>query len=606
MSDDTFEVEFRTTGQSDAVRAFEELKLKELAAKQQTGELSSELRKLQRSGTATAQEIEDVSRSLVRAQQSTQNLGRQAGQLQQSMIAQNTAVSASVNRWESFGGVVSQIGGVVGRLSPALAGVGQTIAVVGGSVTALTGSLGPVAMIMAGVTVAAQALDLVLSDTEGDLDGVAGAADGAAESMHDLAVSFREINTEQNLLSGMAGTSSVQSEIADVTDALHTLDSQRATAMATIQESADASGQSVGQIISVIRNAGGLADAQMRTAVESVDRLDTAMHRAQVRLAALQAALPLAAEVTATEGGAGTGRGDGTPPPSAPRTRTRSGGHSPEEKEVRTVAQLRKLAESEHIREIETRERAEEDAANHQVELWTAALDAAVAADAAATASAEALGNARVAASEKAASAELEASRTTAAAAIAENDKALDAQTAAVAQARENQNALAEATTGAVMDVAGSMNNFIGQTIDFLQQGGDLASEAYLNMLDNFLESTAIEYTIRALAEAGQAIASFASQDYSSGAQHLAAAAVYGSVAVLAGAGAAAINVPAPQQGAPQQVQSSTPLSNGGGQTNVTNLYAPQAVFTETERAEIINGAQRAMRRERGTGSARI
>ena len=50
-----FEIVFATEGQSDAVRAFEDLKIKELEAKNETGHLARELRKLQQSGTASAE-----------------------------------------------------------------------------------------------------------------------------------------------------------------------------------------------------------------------------------------------------------------------------------------------------------------------------------------------------------------------------------------------------------------------------------------------------------------------------------------------------------------------------------------------------------------------
>ena len=155
-----------------------------------------------------------------------------------------------------------------------------------------------------------------------------------------------------------------------------------------------------------------------------------------------------------------------------------------------------------------------------------------------------------------------------------------------------------------VLGVQGSMNQLVGQTISFLQEGGNLADEAFVVMLDSFLAATAVEYTIRALAEGGQALAAAARQDWVAAPVHATAAGVYAAVAALAGGAAAAIpNVPSQPA---EQVQAAAPLGGGGTVNQTVNLFAPQAVFTESERGEIIANGMRALRRERGAGSARV
>jgi hypothetical protein len=160
-------------------------------------------------------------------------------------------------------------------------------------------------------------------------------------------------------------------------------------------------------------------------------------------------------------------------------------------------------------------------------------------------------------------------------------------------------------------DIGGSMTQLAGTMIKHAISGADQSGEAYLAMLDAFLEATAIEYTLKGIGEIANAAIAFARQDYVAGPQHLIGAGLAFGVAAATGIGAAAI----PSQptggggsggGAPATAQQAGGGGGGPVTQNVTiQLFAPQAVFTEAERGTILASGMRAARRELGPASVR-
>lgn len=147
-----------------------------------------------------------------------------------------------------------------------------------------------------------------------------------------------------------------------------------------------------------------------------------------------------------------------------------------------------------------------------------------------------------------------------------------------------------------------------GQMVRQLIQASKLSGDAFMAQLDSFLEATAIEYTLKSLAEVANAVAAAARYDYAAAAQHGVAAALAGAVATATGVASIGIQTPSAATGGgggPAQVGAgATPAGGDGGNVTV-NLFAPQAVFTEAERGQIVAEGLRAARREGGPGAVR-
>lgn len=575
-------------GQSDAVKAFEDLKLQELEAKQQTSQLGSELRKLQRSGSASAEEIENVSRSMVRAQQSSRNFARRATQLQMAQAASAVATIDHRQALVQLGSTISEVGSVLSRINPELGRFGATIGSIGAQLPALTGTLGQTAQAMAIMTLAVdvgtQAWDAWRSSvdeaTRDANEGVASFTE-LARRMRDVRESVEAAREATDLDIAAVGVATRRAALADAelrvnrlredgsTAAFQAAEAQRIQAQASL-DTAVAGEREISAELS--------RQAALRSGAAAEER-----RLAEFREQNAQTLLEQQAELGEQEGrGGGSGGGRVAAEREAARAAATAARQIDALRERRAVEDnadgVRRKALAFEIRQTE---RA------LQIEDMNQRL---------------AIGRQLVNARADNVEAIREFERAAAAERQVEQEQELQA-------AKQRSEEIGAATTGIVGGVAGTFNNLLGQTIGFIQEGGDLASDAFLKMLDSFLEATAVQYTILALAEVGQAIASFAQgpAGAASGAAHLAAAAVYGAVAAATGAAGAVISVPTassgPVEAAPVQAQ--TPLANGGGTTNVTNLFAPQAVFTEAERGEIINGSRRAQRREQGSGRSR-
>lgn len=184
----------------------------------------------------------------------------------------------------------------------------------------------------------------------------------------------------------------------------------------------------------------------------------------------------------------------------------------------------------------------------------------------------------------------------------------------ALAIQRADQEAEAErmkelgAITGQMWDsIGGTVTDAAGEMFRFVVEGAEGGGDAFLAMLDSFLEATAIQYTIKALAEGAEAVAAAARYDYAAAAQHGIAAGMAVAVAAATGLASAAISVPSTAGAAAGPTPAGPPASAGaGGPTNITiQIYSPNAVYTKQEQGELIAGMVREAERMR-PGSARL
>lgn len=183
---------------------------------------------------------------------------------------------------------------------------------------------------------------------------------------------------------------------------------------------------------------------------------------------------------------------------------------------------------------------------------------------------------------------------------------------AMLAQQQADQEAQAERlkelgriTDDAWSEIGGSVTDAAGQMFRFVIEGAEGGSDAFLAMLQSFLQATSVQYTIKALAEAAEAVAAAARYDAAAAAQHGIAAGMAAAVAAATGLGSAAISIPSTSAGA-GPVPAGQGMGGGSGPTNITvQLYSPNAVLTEAERGEMVARSLREAERMR-PGSAMI
>lgn len=600
MADESFEVEFRTSGQSDMVAAFESLKLKELEAKNEASRLGTELRKLQQSGTATAQQIEETSRSLVRAQAAAQGYGTQARALTATQATGAQATQAFGQRLGQVGTALGQVGAVAGRISPQMGQLGQVLGQVGGATGALSGAMGPLGVAMAGATVAVGLMSIAhdraevaaraqaeavaqLTADHATLEGriratieqqvrlnrIMSGQGGAVETMAESQAARNRVELLQRALQGQAAAIRALRETGTTGETNANAGGPegftRLAVMAAERVGLAPEGSSGPQLTEGERR---IVEGQLRRAVGRVSELAAIGQRVAEEETAEAARIIERAEVAAS------------------RRRGGGGQDAARRAAEEEAAQQRSLQESISY----AQQRADAEAAANQ-----AIIDAR-------TATTQFLNqlddehiNRVLANRDRVREKELAHAEQQQAALLAkaENTKAQNEELAGI-------------TNAAWTSVGSSMQSFLGEAFAFIQKGNEATGEGFLRLLDGFLEATAVEYTIKAVAETGNAIAAFASYRYDQGAQHLAAAGTYAAVAALTGVAGAAINVPSAAASQPTQVQPNQPLGAGGGGNITQNIYAQQAVWTERERAEIMASSFREARRSGGSGAARF
>src|SRR5690606_29861072 len=143
---------------------------------------------------------------------------------------------------------------------------------------------------------------------------------------------------------------------------------------------------------------------------------------------------------------------------------------------------------------------------------------------------------------------------------------------AAVEESAKYAGMAVETGLAPVVDLAGEMFKFVAE-------GAEGGEDAFVRLLDQFLEATAVEYTIRALGQFAQAAAAAASLNPVQAAAHAAAGAMSLAVAAATGVAGAAIQPPpAPAiggGGGGAQLEPS-PGSGPQGPANITvNIMTP-------------------------------
>ena len=158
------------------------------------------------------------------------------------------------------------------------------------------------------------------------------------------------------------------------------------------------------------------------------------------------------------------------------------------------------------------------------------------------------------------------------------NERLIDSNRELSESARENAQGYLEATGVIVGGITDALASIV--------TGQKTAEQAFKGLLASFLKWISEKAGLEALAEAAEAIGSFARYDYASGAQHIAAAVAWGAVAVAAGVGSAAVSASAAPKAAagPSAGQSSSDGDRKGGDI-VINYNSP--VVTAGTRAEL-------------------
>jgi hypothetical protein len=632
MADEVFELAFEVTGEGAGPRAFENLRLRELEAKQETARLAAELRKLQQSGEASEAQIEETARAMIRAKQSAAQYAAEARNVQratsqatrttqastQAQTAQAVSALTVATRIGQVGTALGSLGSFLGQSNPELAKFGQGLGTVASAASAGGSAFGPWgAAVGAAVGVAATLAT--------QLNRIEVSADEARAAMASLGEEIGRTNRAQQLLAGVVSGEELADGIETAGNELRGLNAEIERRTDLIREAMRESGaRSVeefeawaranidvhGEAADAVR---GLADAerevdrlsidQLRTLRETRDEERQIMESAQRRADAyseqndylgtqsrfyqsiLGDELRLqrmhregaAARVEATrEQEAADRRGA-----AAARERRREeeaafsgtiGGlvdfSAPDEASIRADLEAESAQEIIQIRQ---------DLARWSADLTMQSVDA------------------QIAAIDRLRAKEREAAESVAEKIRASKEQALEAQR----EAGQITKGMWDQVGGSVLDAAGTM-------FKFLAEGAEGGEEAFVRLLDQFLQATAIEYGIRALGEFAQAAAAAASLNPAQAVAHATAGGLALAVAAATGIGAAAIqSAPAPSGGGGgggggAQLQPSAGAGAGPAEPFQVNIYATAAVFTDHERQQMIAAGAREQRRSGG------
>jgi hypothetical protein len=555
MADEIFEIGFETVGDQQAVQTINRVQQATRGATQ--------------AGVAQAQ-----------------SAAQQAQRIVQSQVQVGAAVQQTGQRWGQAASALGNVGAVVGTLSPRFASLGSVIGQVGGATSALSGAMGPVGVIMAGATAAAAAYSLVLEATRDRTEENAEATRGWIERLIDVETRVaRAQRAFSEMVRGASAARLVEEqdrlrEEAEIVDR----ETERARRAAERMERTSGLGRlAMGAV-------GGLTGED--TSAELAERLPELERRAQEltrQLSEVDVGLTRAVVREEQE------RVEAAEAEVERLRRRRSGGGGADRAAEQEREQANRVAEA-----LERLAAAQKDIDAERLESHLTRLERQEEAERQYYARMGEL-SAQAAADEEARQAE--AAGAAARRQLAQFESNLDARQEAHRTAVDQSRATEQQSLRTVLDLT---TDATGQMISFVQKGGQLGSEAFMAMLDSFLETTSIQYTIKALAEVAEAVMAAARYDYAAAGQHAAGAGLAAAVAAATGIAGAAISVPSASTGAGPSPAPVGAGEGGNGGGNVTvNLFAPQAVFTEAERGQILASGLRAARRELGPAAVR-
>lgn len=606
MPDDTFEIGFETTGDAKAVRAFEALKIEQRELQTQSKALSARLRELEAAGETNSTEFKELSRAYVQAREASSQLGRQASQVSRGMRGQAQAARASTaalggsrkasqNAGRNMGMLVNsvaELGYSFGTAIPGMQRYGTQMAMMGGNAVTFGAALGPVGV---AIGVVSGLLPVAIAAfTE-----FSGSTDNASSSIHHLGNETR--NTTEDLqdlvsvLERQQGLRSLQDRVdmgvASSTEmeafedqAEHRVDAARAR----LQAATDA-------FNAVERRISAAVEAGREVQEGDHDLLHDLLRRRQESQEAFAEAYERRLEVTAAADQANAEEVRAVSQDLADDARERASSRS----RASTVEREAERKRADAVREASRHAvDAVAEEYSRREELARAHTQMLLAEDR------RRADNFRDRMSQVDRDIQREGQLMD-----EEEQSRLEKMDETARRHIEEQKALAQITESMWSSVGGSVMDIAGQTTKFLIKGAEGGSDAFLAMLDSFLEATAIEYTIKALGEAANAVAAAARGDGAGAAQHAIAAGLAAGVAAATGLASAAIQTPSAATaggGASSAQPQAQPQGQGGGTTNVTvQLYAPNAVMTDAERGLFVQQSLRAARREYGPAGER-
>ena len=555
MADETFEIGFETVGEDAAVRDMQRV----VQATQQ----------VERAGTSQA----TAATSGARAAQTAQN-------------TLNTTLTSGGRKWGELAGAMGNVGAVFSTVNPALGQAGSLMGAVGSASSSLSGALGPVGVGIAAITTAAGILIPLLSqmgdetdETSGDMDQMAESAKNARRELTGLITAMARQRREASIAAGAASEGAIGASIDDIQR-----DRERAQAQLRNAERDLAAAQARQASLERERGSSSNTGRQLAIRAEQVELEASIREMTGFRQAAEQRVTTLLTQegerradqmrLVMEEGLAGEEEAE-----ERSHDRRHASSNQRRDRELEATRRWLQQMEAEGQRNLDAQEAAWQrylGSTQDQINAWHQAVR-----DMDKETSQRRIDNLRV---EKA-----EADRK--AREGSDRNKAVADEQLALSNQLKGQ--IVEGLLGPTVDMAGEL-------FREMAKGADLTSEAFLNKLDAFLEATAIEYTIRAAAEAALAVASAASQDYSGAAQHGVASALAGAVATATGFASVGIQTGGGSTGAPAPVSQNAGQNTSQGNNFTVNLYSPHAINTERERGAMIERARRELRREMG------
>lgn len=616
MPDEVFEIGFETTGDAQAAAAFEKLKLEQRDMQGQARALNARLRELEQTGQTSTVEFQELSRAYIQAREAAGQLGRQANgiaaDLRDQATASETAATgllstsrASKNAGRELGltvNSIAELGFSLGTAIPGMQTYGTQLAMMGGNAVQFGASLGPAGValgVLSGLLPVAISAFVDFSD----------ATDEASESQSTLEVATKDANDalraqiellgrrdRLSRLGGDRGLVTGEDATAEQETLQRTIDRQRAQLDDVRTEMAAAQSAFQEAETARVQSASAERNRAANEALERVRRLSAQEYAIRSRLEE-----SVAEQTRVVQLGLSADRQDRA---------------AREEEDEERQADRRRG----HRRRLSEAEREEE---RKRVEAVRAASQAIVDQIASEYRQREEMARAHtqmLLAEQRREEQDL-AERMRRVDDDIQQELRLDDQEArrAMQAAEEDmqrmhqrQQELGQITTGMWSSIGGTVTQAAGDMFRFLISGAEGGSDAFLALLDSFLESTAVEYSIKALAEGANAVAAAARYDYAAAAQHGVAAGLAVAVAAATGIAGAAIQVPQPGQAAAGggagrgQIGAPSPGAGPGGGNVTVNLFAPNTVMTQAEQGQLIGNLQRAARREFGAQSVRV